>query len=88
MGNLDAAEVSKSLLCNVQTNALIVDELVKRQSFQPNSRIIFISSVRGCMPWKRQLMYSAGKAVGKMMCKTWAECCGGRHEEVSSHLPS
>lgn len=86
VGQLDEKEVSGSLFANVQTNAFIVDELVRRKSFQKDSRIIFISSVRDRLPWKGQLMYSAGKAAGESMCRTWAEAFGGKHEEVRSLL--
>lgn len=87
VGQLDEKEVAASLFANVQTNAFIVDELVQRKLFQPDSRIIFVSSVRDRMPWKGQLMYSAGKAAGESMCRTWAEAFGGKHEEVCILLP-
>jgi NAD(P)-dependent dehydrogenase (short-subunit alcohol dehydrogenase family) len=82
VGQLDAKQVSESLFANIQTNAFIVDELVKRRVFQHDSRIIFVSSVRDRIPWKGQLIYSAGKAAGESMCRTWAEAFGGKHEEV------
>lgn len=82
VGQLDAKQVSESLFANIQTNAFIVDELVKRWVFQRDSRIIFVSSVRDRVPWKGQLMYAAGKAAGESVCRTWAEAFGGKHEEV------
>ncbi|KAM0712272.1 hypothetical protein Q7P37_011366 [Cladosporium fusiforme] len=83
VGQLDAKEVSESIFANVQTSAFIVDELVKRELFQPESRIVFVSSIRDRLPWKGQLIYSAGKAAGESMCRTWAEAFGGKHEEFA-----
>lgn len=83
VGQLDANQVSKSLFANIQTNAFIVDELVKRRAFRRDSRIIIlISSVRYRIPWKGQLMHAAGKAAGESMYRTWAKAFGGKHEEV------
>lgn len=82
VGQLDEREVRDSLFANVQNNAFVVDELVKRQMFQPESRIVFVSSVRDRMPWRGQLIYSAGKAAGESMCRTWGESFGGKYEEV------
>lgn len=41
-----AVEMQRFLVGNVQTPALIVDELVRRQMFQAESRIVLISSIR------------------------------------------
>lgn len=51
-GNLSAAVVAHLLFANIQTPAMIVDELVKRKFLQQNSRIIFISSAEStrCAP--------------------------------------
>lgn len=82
VGQLDEREVRDSLFANVQNNAFVVDELVRTQMFQPESRIVFVSSVRDRMPWRGQLIYSAGKAAGESMCRTWGESFGGKYEEV------
>ena len=70
VGQLDTKQVSESRFANIQTNAFVVDELVKRRVFQRESRIIFVSSVRDRIPWKGQLMYAVGKAAGESMCRT------------------
>ena len=70
VGQLDTKQVSESLFAKIQTNAFVVDELVKRRVFQRESRIIFVSSVRDRIPWKGQLMYAVGKAAGESMCRT------------------
>lgn len=82
IGALTALEIQKSLISNIQTPVLIVDELVKRRMFREESRIIYISSVRSRQPWSEQLMYSAGKAGGEALCRTWAQAFGGREEKV------
>lgn len=82
LGNLTVEEIEKSLLANVQTPVLIVDELVKRRLFQPDSRIIYVSSIRTRQPWSMQLMYSAGKSAGESLCRSWAEAFGGKEEKV------
>jgi NAD(P)-dependent dehydrogenase (short-subunit alcohol dehydrogenase family) len=84
IGELTTDEIQESLTSNIQTPVLIVDELVKRKMFQPNSRIIYISSIRSRQPWSMQLMYAAGKSAGESLCRTWAQAFGGREEKVSS----
>jgi len=71
------------MVSNIQTPVLIVDELVKRKMFRPESRIVYISSVRSRQPWSMQLMYAAGKSAGESLCRTWAQAFGGREENVS-----
>ena len=83
LGELAVEEIQKSLLGNIQTPVLIVDQLVKRKLFQLESRIIYISSIRTRQPWSMQLMYSAGKSAGESLCRTWAEAFGGKEEKVS-----
>ena len=83
IGELDAEEVQRSLLANIQTPVLIVEELVRRKMFQPDSRIVYISSIRTRLPWSMQLLYSAGKSAGESLCRTWAEAFGGKDEQVS-----
>lgn len=84
LGELTAEEIQRSLLGNIQTPVLIVDEFVKRKMFQPNSRIIYISSIRTRQPWSQQLMYSAGKCAGECLCRTWSQAFGGKEEKVQS----
>lgn len=83
IGELTLDEIQWSLISNIQTPVLIVDELVKRRMFQPDSRIIYISSVRSRQPWSMQLMYAAGKSAGESLCRTWSQAFGGREEKVS-----
>ncbi|KAM0421288.1 hypothetical protein ACHAPT_011010 [Fusarium lateritium] len=83
IGEMGTAEVQRSLLGNVQTPVMIVEELVRRRYFQPNSRIIYISSIRSRQPWSDQLMYAAGKSAGESLCRTWAQAFGGKDERYS-----
>jgi 3-oxoacyl-[acyl-carrier protein] reductase len=83
LGELNVQEIQESLISNIQTPVLIVDELVKRKMFLPESRIIYISSVRTRQPWSLQLMYAAGKSAGESLCRTWSQAFGGREEKVS-----
>ena len=83
IGELTVEEIQKSMISNIQTPVLIVDELVKRTMFQPESRIIYISSVRSRQPWSMQLMYAAGKSAGESLCRSWSQAFGGREEKVS-----
>jgi 3-oxoacyl-[acyl-carrier protein] reductase len=69
LGELTVEDIQESLISNIQTPVLIVDELVKRKMFQPESRIIYISSVRSRQPWSMQLMYAAGKSAGESLCR-------------------
>ncbi|CAJ0546696.1 Ff.00g013230.m01.CDS01 [Fusarium sp. VM40] len=83
IGNMGTEEIQRSLLGNIQTPVLIVEELVRRKYFQPNSRIIYISSIRSRQPWADQLMYAAGKSAGESLCRTWAQAFGGKDEKYS-----
>jgi 3-oxoacyl-[acyl-carrier protein] reductase len=83
LGQLSLDEIQQSLVANIQTPVLIVEELVKTKMFQPNSRIIYISSIRSRQPWSEQLMYSAGKSAGESLCRTWADAFGGKDERFS-----
>jgi 3-oxoacyl-[acyl-carrier protein] reductase len=82
IGEMAPDEISHSLLGNIQTPVLIVEEFVRRRYFQPESRIIYLSSIRARQPWSMQLMYAAGKSAGESMCRTWAQAFGGREEKV------
>ncbi|TVY83181.1 3-oxoacyl-[acyl-carrier-protein] reductase FabG [Lachnellula suecica] len=83
LGGLTVQEIQKSLLGNIQTPVLIVEGLVKRKMFRPDSRIIYISSIRSRQPWSMQLMYAAGKSAGESLCRTWAQAFGGREEKFA-----
>jgi NAD(P)-dependent dehydrogenase (short-subunit alcohol dehydrogenase family) len=83
IGQMSTDEVQRSLLANIQTPVMIVEELVRRRYFQPDSRIIYISSIRSRQPWSDQLMYAAGKSAGESLCRTWAQAFGGKDERYS-----
>jgi NAD(P)-dependent dehydrogenase (short-subunit alcohol dehydrogenase family) len=83
LGELMVEEIQESLISNIQTPVLIVDELVKRKMFQPESRIIYISSVRSRQPWSMQLMYAAGESAGESLCRTWSQAFGGKEDKVN-----
>ena len=86
IGEMMVNEIQESMISNIQTPVLIVDELVKRKIFQPESRIIYISSIRSRQPWSEQAMYAAGKSAGESLCRTWSMAFGGREEKVSHVL--
>lgn len=50
VGKIEADYVSRILLGNIQTPVLIIEELVRRKMFRPNSRIVAISSDGGRRP--------------------------------------
>ncbi|KAF4439325.1 hypothetical protein F53441_12604 [Fusarium austroafricanum] len=83
IGQMSTEEIQHSLLGNIQTPVLTVEELVRRKYFQPNSRIIYISSIRSRLPWADQLMYGAGKSAGESLCRTWAQAFGGKDERYA-----
>lgn len=82
IGEMGVDEIQRSLLGNVQTPILIVEEFVRRRCFRPDSRIIYISSIRSRQPWAGQLMYAAGKSAGESLCRTWAHAFGGKEDKV------
>lgn len=83
IGEMTVTEIQRSLLGNVQTPVLIVEEFVRRRLFQPDSRIIYISSIRSRQPWGMQLMYAAGKSAGESLCRTWAQAFGGKDDKYA-----
>lgn len=83
IGEMDAAEIEHSLLGNIPTPVLIVEEFVRRKYFWPESRIIYISYIRSRLPWSEQLMYAAGKSAGESLCRTWAQAFGGKEERYA-----
>lgn len=83
IGQMSIEEVQRSLVGNVQMPVMMVEEFVRRRYFQPNSRIIYISSIRSRQPWSEQLMYAAGKSAGESLCRTWAQAFGGKDERYS-----
>ncbi|CZT03997.1 hypothetical protein WAI453_011069 [Rhynchosporium graminicola] len=83
LGELTVESIQESMISNIQTPVLIVEEFVKRKMFQPESRIIYISSIRARQPWSGQLMYAAGKSAGESLCRTWSMAFGGKEERFS-----
>lgn len=83
IGEMSAEQIQRSLVGNVQTPVMIVEEFVRRRHFQPDSRIIYISSIRSRQPWSEQLMYAAGKSAGESLCRTWAQAFGGKDERYA-----
>ncbi|KAJ5481895.1 hypothetical protein N7475_000707 [Penicillium sp. IBT 31633x] len=83
IGEMGTVEIQRSLMGNIQSPVMIVEEIVRRRYFQPNSRIIYISSIRARQPWSMQLMYSAGKSAGESLCRTWAQAFGGKEDRYS-----
>lgn len=49
VGEMDAEQIQKYTIGNIQTPVLTVEELVKRKMFRKESRIIYISSQRSKM---------------------------------------
>lgn len=83
IGLMGIEEVQRSLVGNVQFPVMMVEEFVRRRYFQPDSRIIYISSIRSRQPWSDQLMYAAGKSAGESLCRTWAQAFGGKDPRYS-----
>ncbi|KAK4465454.1 hypothetical protein QBC42DRAFT_303346 [Cladorrhinum samala] len=84
IGDMETDHVQNSLLGNIQTPVMIVEEFVRRRYFQLDSRIIYISFIRSRQPWSDQLIYAAGKSAGESLCRTWAQAFGGKDERYSS----
>lgn len=54
VGELTDGHIRDSLTGNIEFPVRMVEELVKRKTFRPNSRIIYISSVRARKAWADQ----------------------------------
>lgn len=58
IGKLTDDHISDNLKANIEIPIKIVEELVKRQLFRPNSRIVSLSSVRARKGWSQQYVYA------------------------------
>lgn len=54
IGSLAESDITKYLTGNIHAPVAIVEEFVKRKQFQPNSRIVYISSARARKAWADQ----------------------------------
>lgn len=54
IGSLAEGDITKYLTGNIHVPVAVVEEFVKRKQFRPNSRIIYISSVRARKAWADQ----------------------------------
>lgn len=54
IGTLAESDITKYLTGNIHTPVAFVEEFVKRKQFRPNSRIVYISSVRARKAWADQ----------------------------------
>ncbi|KAH7009156.1 short-chain dehydrogenase [Macrophomina phaseolina] len=78
IGQLDADYVQRLLLGNIQTLILTVDVLFRNEFFQPNSRIVNISSesTRGHLPNHAFGVYASTKSAMESLTRTWADVFG------------
>jgi 3-oxoacyl-[acyl-carrier protein] reductase len=83
VGNTTSEKIQKMLFANLQTPMMLVDELVKRKMFRPESRIINISSDRARTTSNESLIYSATKAGLESLARTWAKVLGGNNDEYA-----
>ncbi|GAB7355940.1 hypothetical protein MBLNU459_g6577t1 [Dothideomycetes sp. NU459] len=76
IGEMDAATVQGMLFANVQQPMMMVNELVKRRMFRPNSRIVSISSdtARMAVPIRPgRTLYSTVKTAVEGLSRSWAD---------------
>ncbi|KAH0843831.1 hypothetical protein FOPE_08974 [Fonsecaea pedrosoi] len=83
VGGLEANRVAMMCMSNIQTPAMMIDELIKRKYFQPNSRIIFISSSESTRCAPEALMYATTKAANEAMARCYANAFGGQHPQFA-----
>jgi len=53
VGEIEEDHVQRMLMGNIQTPVMLVEALVRKEMFRPNSRIVTISSETGREPRKR-----------------------------------
>jgi NADP-dependent 3-hydroxy acid dehydrogenase YdfG len=80
IGEHTVQEIQESLISNIQTSVLIVDEAVKKKTCRKESRIMYISSSESQQPWSVQLIYAAGESL----CLTWSMPLGGTEGKALS----
>ncbi|TKA65239.1 hypothetical protein B0A49_07958 [Cryomyces minteri] len=78
IGEMTPEYVHKMLLGNIEAPVLLVNELVKRNMFRPNSRIVNISADRVRAPVPGGSLYTAAKAALEALVRSWAVELGTR----------
>ncbi|KAK5012893.1 hypothetical protein LTR60_004148 [Cryomyces antarcticus] len=78
IGEMTPEYVHKMLLGNIEAPVLLVNELVKRNMFRPNSRIVNISADRVRAPVVGGSLYTAAKAALEALVRSWAVELGTR----------
>ncbi|KAH7053459.1 3-oxoacyl-reductase [Macrophomina phaseolina] len=78
IGQLDADYVQRVLMGNLQTLVLSVDVLFRKSLFQPNSRIVNVSSAmtRGYRVSDDFGVFGATKSAMEYLTRTWADVFG------------
>lgn len=80
-GKLEAETLDRLLLCNIRTPAVMIDELVKRQYFRKESRIVFISSAESVNCEPAVSIYASTKAANEAMARSYSKAFGGNNAE-------
>ncbi|KAF2199539.1 NAD(P)-binding protein [Delitschia confertaspora ATCC 74209] len=72
LGEATLDDIADSLTANIQWPAMLVEDLVRRNLFQYNSRVITISSDRVRSPNPGSAIYSASKSALESLTRSWA----------------
>ncbi|KAK7211174.1 hypothetical protein V2G26_018352 [Clonostachys chloroleuca] len=84
MGQLDAAHVNRILSGNITALVILMDTLYRQNMFQPDSRVVNVSSDTAKMtnlPFPGMLIFSATKCAMESLTRAWADTLG--HNESS-----
>ena len=60
---------------------MMVEQLVKRRMFRPESRIVNVSSDRARVRSNKCMVYSATKVALESVARSWAKTLGGAEPE-------
>lgn len=72
LGTASESDITNSLIANLHWPILLVENLVRRQFFAPNARVVLISSDRVRDPSPGSSIFNATKAGLESLARSWA----------------
>jgi NAD(P)-dependent dehydrogenase (short-subunit alcohol dehydrogenase family) len=72
LGQASEADIEKSLVGNLQWPVVLIENLVRQSVFNPNSRVVVISSDRVRDPAPGSALFNATKSGLESLARSWA----------------
>lgn len=72
LGSASNADITNSLVANLHWPIMLMENLVRQKSFNPNARVVVISSDRVCDPAPGTSLFNATKTGLESLARSWA----------------